>query len=201
MNHASIVLSKVMDFACPAGKDETPIRFVLRVASGLVFLATGMMKLVSSIVLGSTIPNVPPGIPGFAEYLAAVGVPFPLFNAYVVTVVEVGGALVLLASAFWRPAARLTRPVALALAADMLVAIITVGLKNLSGDPVIMQGLPVTFQAWRLPLEIALLLTMLFFLKFPVSPAVQERAVRPGPLPLPDEGAQNAGVSRTARAA
>jgi len=160
---------------CPGGRDETPARFILRVAAGLVFLATGMMKLVSSIVLGSAIPDLPPGIPGFAEYLSAVGVPFPLPSAYAVTIIEIGGAFVLLASAFWRPAVRLTRPVAAALAANMLVAIVTVGLKNLGGEPVLMQGLPVTFQAWRLPLEAGLLLAMLFLLRFPTPGAGPEK--------------------------
>jgi putative oxidoreductase len=175
------VYQQLLELVCPSGADETPTRFVLRVAAGLVFLATGMMKLVSSIVLGSSVPRVPPGIPGFAEYLAAVGVPFPLIGSYAVTLVEVGGALVLLASAFWTPAARLTRLVSLALAVDMLVAIVTVGLRNLAGNPVIMQGVPVTFQAWRLPLEVGLLLTMLFFLRFPAP----REAPEPEPLHLP----------------
>lgn len=160
-------MQPLLDLLFPVGRSETPTRFTLRVASGLVFLATGMMKLVSSIVLGSNVPRVPPGIPGFAEYLAAVGVPFPLFFAFAVTIAEVGGALILLSSAFWTPVARLTRPVALALAADMLVAIVTVGLSNLAGHPVILQGAAVTYQGWRLPLEVGLLVTMLFFLRFP----------------------------------
>jgi hypothetical protein len=89
----------------------------------------------------------------------------------VVTVLEVGGALFLLASAFWAPAARLTRPVSLALAVEMLVAIVTVGLPNLAGHPVLMQGLPVTYQAWRLPLEAAMLVINLFLLRFPTPGA------------------------------
>jgi len=162
----------------PPGRPETPVRFVLRVATGLVFLATGQMKLVGSIVLGTSLVHLTPGIKGFAEYLEAVGISFPLAGAYVVTGVELVGAALLVSGAFWPRAIRWTRVVCLALAVDMLVALAKVGLQNLADHPVILHGVPVTFQPWRLPLEASLLLCMLLFARFPSPPDVAGNHLR-----------------------
>ena len=48
--------------------------------------------------------------------------------------------------------------------------------EDLRGEPVLMHGLPVTFQTWRLPLEAGLLLAMLFLLRFPTPGAGPEKA-------------------------
>jgi putative oxidoreductase len=84
---------------------------VLRVIVGAVFLMHGGQKL---FVLG---------FGGVAGYLGHVGIPFPALFAVVVTLTEfLGGAAVLLGL--------VTRWAALALAFDMLVAVLMVKLKG-----------------------------------------------------------------------
>jgi hypothetical protein len=55
------------------------------------------------------------------------------------------------------------------LAVDMIVALSTVGVPNLLGHPVLMEGIAVTTQPWRLPLEVVQLLLTLLFLWQPLS--------------------------------
>lgn len=84
---------------------------ILRVALGLTFIPHGWLKLN---------PNGPTKGPGgFAGFLKQMGVPIPLFFAWLVTLLEtVGAALLILGLG--------TRIVALGLAIDMVVAIILV---------------------------------------------------------------------------
>jgi putative oxidoreductase len=82
---------------------------LLRVVVGAVFLAHGSQKLFVF------------GIGGFAGYLDKLGVPAPLPMSAVVSLVEFGGGLALLLGLF-------TRWATIPLAANMLVAILTVHL-------------------------------------------------------------------------
>lgn len=148
---------------------DSPLRLTLRAAAALVFVTLGQMKFFDSILLGTDAVTLPQGPGGFAQYLAAIGVPFPLLTAYLVCLVEMlcGAGLVL--SAFLPWPALLTRLVALPLFIDMGVATITVGLRNLMGHPVMLDGVAVTHQAWRLPLELSLLLLTLLLLWRPLA--------------------------------
>jgi putative oxidoreductase len=84
---------------------------ILRVIVGIVFLVHGGQKLFIN------------GFGGVAGYLGHVGIPFPAFFAVGVSLVEfLGGAALLLGLA--------TRWAALALAVDMLVAVLMVKLKG-----------------------------------------------------------------------
>lgn len=150
-------------FRLPASA-ETLARVALRAAAGTVFITLGQMKFFESILLGTDAVVIPDGPEGFAQYLAAIGVPFPLFNAYMVCWVEMICGLGLLLSAFLPASGCLTRLCALPLAGDMIVALLTVGIPNLLGSPVRMDGVAVTTQAWRLPLEASLLVIVLLFL-------------------------------------
>ena len=85
---------------------------ILRVVTGIVFLMHGGQKLV----------QVGPGNFG-SQALAGLGVPLPVFMGYVVTFVELIGGILLIVGLF-------TRLVAILLAVDMLVAILTVHLPN-----------------------------------------------------------------------
>lgn len=155
---------------------ETAVRLGLRTAAALVFFTLGYIKFFHSIHLGTDAVVLPNGPEGFAQYLAAIGVPFPLFNAYMVCWVEMicGAGLVL--SAFLPAPALLTRLAALPLVGDMTVALATVGIPNLLGHPVLLQGVAVTTQPWRLPLEFAVFLIALWLLWRPLAQARQ-----PGP--------------------
>lgn len=82
----------------------------LRVAVGLVFVMHGGQKLFVF------------GLAGTAGFMAQVGIPAPMLAAVVVTAVELLGGLALLLGLF-------TRWVAIPLAIDMIVAILTVHLK------------------------------------------------------------------------
>lgn len=85
--------------------------FVARLALGVVFVMHGGQKL---FVLG------PSGVAGF---LAQLGVPFPGLNAWLISLVEFGGGLAMLAGFGTRIAGAL-------LAFAMGVAIVTVHLAN-----------------------------------------------------------------------
>jgi len=84
---------------------------LLRVALGVVFVMHGWQKL---FVLGHA---------GVAGFLSQIGVPFPAVSAVLLTAVELGGGLAILAGAFTRVASALT-------ASAMLVASVTVHLPN-----------------------------------------------------------------------
>jgi putative oxidoreductase len=84
---------------------------ILRLGLGLTFIPHGWMKLN---------PNGPmKGPAGFGAWLKQLRVPLPLFFGWLVTLLETGGAVLLIAGL-------VTRIVALGLAIDMLVAILLV---------------------------------------------------------------------------
>jgi putative oxidoreductase len=84
---------------------------LLRIVVGGIFVAHGAQKLFVF------------GIPGLAGFLGQAGVPFPLPSAAAVTAAEFLGGLALVAGLF-------TRWAALPIAFSMLVAALTVHLKN-----------------------------------------------------------------------
>jgi putative oxidoreductase len=152
---------------------ESTVRMGLRVVAAFFFLWFGYLKFFDSIMLGTAAVSLPPGPAGFALYLEAVGVPFPLLNAYVVCLVEMLCGVGLVLSPFLPAPSLLTRLSALPLTAAMAVAVLTVGLRNLLGNPVLLNGIPVTAQAWRLPLELLLLLIAALMLWRPLSAPMQ----------------------------
>jgi len=77
---------------------------VLRIAIGVVFIIHGYDKLFGDL-----------GIAGFAGFLAKLGVPFPLFFSWVVSLVEFFGGIAVLVGVWVKPAAAL-------IAIDMVVA-------------------------------------------------------------------------------
>lgn len=79
---------------------------VLRLAMGVVFIAHGWQKLDN-------------GVSGFAGFLSSLNIPAPEVMAWVVTILEIGGGILLVAGLG-------TRLVALALAALMVGTIIMV---------------------------------------------------------------------------
>jgi putative oxidoreductase len=78
----------------------------LRLVVGFGFLAHGWAKLSR-------------GPAGFARLLAQIGIPFPHANAWMVTLIEIGGGLALIAGA-------LVAVVTVPLVVSMLVAMVTV---------------------------------------------------------------------------
>lgn len=105
------------------------VALVVRVAAGATIAAFGVGKFTRHAAEAGA----------FEEY----GIPFPELMTYVVGVLELGGGLLLVAGV-------LTRPVALALAGNFTVAILTAG--RIEGGPV------------HLILAPALLACMLFLL-------------------------------------
>lgn len=163
---------------------ETQGRFQLRGVTGVIFILFGMMKLFDTtlpILVGAPGLHVPTGVEGFAQLLAGLGVPFPLFNAWFVIAVEVLCGLGLILGARLPATRLLTRLCALPLAVDMVVAL-SVGVRQVTGNPVVLQGLPVMNQFWRLPLEVSLLVGMVYLLCRPVA---HRRTSRPVPVPVP----------------
>ena len=84
---------------------------LLRAGVGGIFVAHGIQKLAVF------------GISGLAGFLGQIGVPFPTLSAVAVTTAELGGGLALVAGFF-------TRWAALPLAFSMMVAAVTVHLKD-----------------------------------------------------------------------
>lgn len=139
---------------------DAPLPKVLfRVLLGAFFVAAGITKAVQSAD-----PAIGPGIHGFAEYLTAAGIPFPLLGAYVVVIAETLSGAGLLLGVFVPAVTRITRVFALVLAIDMSVAIATVGLRTAMGNPVMVHGVAATNEPWRLWLELTMLLSAMFFL-------------------------------------
>jgi uncharacterized membrane protein YphA (DoxX/SURF4 family) len=149
---------------------ESRGRLLLRVFAGLVFIFLGQVKFFDSIHLGTDAIVLPRGPEGFALYLSAIGVPFPLFNAYMVCLVEmICGALLMISPFLHQPySTHLTRMTAFPLMVDMIVALSTVGVPNALGYPVRMFDIAVTAQPWRLPLEVLLLAITLYLLLKPL---------------------------------
>ena len=83
----------------------------IRFALGIVIAAHGAQKLFGAFD--------GPGISGFAGYLAKLGVPVPVLFSPIVALVEFFGGIAILLGF-------LTRPAALLIAIDMLVAILMV---------------------------------------------------------------------------
>ncbi|MFL5352316.1 DoxX family protein [Archangium sp.] len=163
---------------------ETASRYQLRGVTGVIFMLFGFMKaLAMPTLVGAPGLHVASGAEGFARLLSGLGVPFPLFNAWFVIVLEVVAGLGLILGA-WTPATRLiTRLCALPLAGDMMVALL-VGIRQVTGNPVVMDGFPVMNQFWRLPLELGLGLSMAYLLW---RPAPRRVVTRPVPVPVPVE--------------
>jgi putative oxidoreductase len=151
-----------------ASPSDSALRMALRLVAGYFFFTFGYVKFFDTIALGTTAVSLPMGPTGFAMYLEAIGVPFPLFNAYMVCLLEMicGAGLVL--SPFLPASALLTRLCALPLTGDMIVAVFTVGVPDLIGRPVMLNGIPVTAQAWRFPLELMLMLISMLLLCRPL---------------------------------
>jgi uncharacterized membrane protein YphA (DoxX/SURF4 family) len=159
--------------------ETTPGRMQLRGVTGIIFIVFGLMKSFDTtmpVLVGAPGLHVNTGAEGFAQLLAGLGVPFPLFNAWMVIAVEIICGLGLILGA-WLPATKLvTRLSALPLAVDMLVAL-SVGIRQVQGKPVVLDGFAVMNQFWRLPLEIGLLLGMAYLLWKPAAPKVTTRPV------------------------
>lgn len=79
---------------------------ILRVAMGIVFIAHGLQKLNN-------------GVDGFSGFLGSLGVPMPQLMGWVVTILEVGGGILLIIGLG-------TRIVALLLAIQMVFTIVLV---------------------------------------------------------------------------
>ena len=169
---------------------ETRVRHQLRWLLGLIFLVFGLMKAFDTtlpLLVGAPGLRVNTGVEGFSRLLAGLGVPFPLLNAWLVILLEtIGGPLLVLA--VFLPATRLlTRLVTLPLSIQMCVSLL-VGLRQVLGHPVILDGFAIMNQPWRLPLELSLLVGVLFLLWRP--------AASPLAGALPDRPAQRDGARR-----
>ncbi|HSP80575.1 MAG TPA: DoxX family protein, partial [Myxococcaceae bacterium] len=150
---------------------EPSARRQLRGVTGVIFVLFGLMKASTPampILVGARGLEVASGPEGFSLLLGQLGVPFPLFNAWLVILVEVVCGLGLIFSTQLQGTALLTRLFALPLTVDMAVATL-VGVRNVLGQPLEVNGHLVMYQPWRLPLELGLLVGMTYLLWRPVA--------------------------------
>ena len=105
----------------------------------------------------------------FGGYLETLHVPFAQLFGIGVPLVEIGGGAILLLGRrlhkflprAWRKNA--VRLACLALAIDMIVAIVLVGVPGRRGQTHAIGGQAIGTEPWRLPLEVFLLAAMLWF--------------------------------------
>lgn len=133
------------------------LRTGLRLLVGTFFVASGVAKLTVS-----PLPGIPPGLNGFAAYLAAAGIPFPVLGAVAACAVEIVCGAGLVGGVFEHRLRRLTPWFAALLAGEMAVAMAFVGVPTALGDPVVLEGTAVTNEAYRLPLELGLFLYLVY---------------------------------------
>ena len=129
---------------------------VLVIVSGLLFLLAGAFKFLTPAPGGSTLE----GQRAFAQALSQLGVPIPVVMAALIPALEVVGGIGLISGKgrkLW----------ALLLALDMIGAIFLVGLPGKSGRGITVGTATIGAESWRLPLEIGLLLLMLYVLFLP----------------------------------
>lgn len=113
----------------------------MRAFCGIVFVLAGTFKLFS--------------IGGFAEVLRQSGAPLPAFFAVIIPATEIGGGAALLKNFQ-------VRPVATILAVEMVFALVLVGAPGMRGARFRAGGFTIGGEAWRVPLEIALLGALVF---------------------------------------
>ena len=120
---------------------EPGLRTALRAFAGFVFLYLGALKISAKTfehsVLGTRGLDLAPGPGGFAQYLAAAGIPLPEVSAYLCVTVELLCGLGIILGAFLPLAQLVTRLFAVALAVDMLTALAVTGVRNIIGHPVL----------------------------------------------------------------
>lgn len=128
----------------------------LVIVSGVLFVLAGVFKFLAPAPGGSTLE----GQRAFAQALSQLGVPLPFVMAALIPALEVVGGIGLISGKgrkLW----------ALLLALDMIGAIFLVGLPGKSGRVVSVGATTIGTESWRLPLEIGLLLLMLYVLFLP----------------------------------
>ncbi|HEX8835192.1 MAG TPA: DoxX family protein [Abditibacteriaceae bacterium] len=121
-----------------------------RLGSGAIFVAAGLFKLALSRS-GESVW----GERAFAQMLRDLNVPLPVFTAFAICTLEVVGGAALLKN-------KLVRPFAALLACDMIGAIGLVGIPGKFGHDRQEGPYRVGSEPWRLPLEVGLLLMMIW---------------------------------------
>lgn len=116
-----------------------------RLATATVFILAGTFKLL-----------VP-----FSEVLAQMNVPLPEFAGRAIPLLEIIGGTALLAHRFVPQ--KVVRVLSLLLAVNMMFAILLVGVPGLLGRAHRVQNHEIGNEAWRVPLEIVLFISTLWF--------------------------------------
>lgn len=123
---------------------------IVRRTAGSLFILAGTFK-----VLLWGWHRLQPDAPDFASALRQLGVPFAEAAALAVPIVEIVAGIFLLRGQWVRLSAAV-------LAIDMLVAIVLVGLPGWRGQPLQIGAQAIGQEPWRLPLELLLLLAVLW---------------------------------------
>jgi uncharacterized membrane protein YphA (DoxX/SURF4 family) len=130
---------------------DTLVVDTLCLGTGLLFVAAGSLKF----LLPSPGAGVDAGAHGFGQMLSMLNVPFPMVFGHLVPATEVLGGLGLMT----RRSRRLwTVPLIL----DMVMAIALIGLPGALGRPVHIGSMSIGSEPWRLPLEVGLLIALLW---------------------------------------
>jgi uncharacterized membrane protein YphA (DoxX/SURF4 family) len=129
---------------------QTRVDTTLCLGVGLLFVAAGLLKF-----LLPPGPGFQGGARGFGQMLATLNVPLPMVFGYLVPATEVLGGLGLITR-------RHKRLWTVPLIVDMVMAITLVGLPGTLGRPVRIGSVAIGDEPWRLPLEVGLLIALLW---------------------------------------
>ena len=126
------------------------------VSAGILFVLTGALKILAAAPGESSLE----GRRAFAQMLLQIGVPLPFLVAAFIPTLEVGGGIGLIAN-------KGARIWAFLLACDMIGAMLLVGIPGKMGREVSIGQTQIGGESWRLPLEIVLLLMMIWLFIYP----------------------------------
>lgn len=130
----------------------------LAMLAGVLFIMAGAFKALAA----SPGESLLTGRRAFAQMLDQLDVPLPFVAATAIPVLEIIGGIGLIRG-------RGARLWAALLALDMIGAIFLVGLPGRSGEVLSIGDTKIGGEPWRLPLEIALLLLMVWLVVFPIK--------------------------------
>ncbi len=126
---------------------KTTKKRIARISIGITFVIAGTGKLLLPLAGGA--------VPTFPTVLETMGIPLPELLAPFICGIEITGGLALIRNRYLKPASLL-------LASILLGALATFSIPSTFGSPLIVQGLELGTEFFRIPLELGLLAALVW---------------------------------------